>query len=251
MRIFTQNCYGPPLIAPYRKERFWAIAEAIREEDDDFICLQEVILPQDLHIFEIPGYHMSYVPRWGRQSGGLVTLSKEKPSGSWFRQYTRQGGLKQWSDRLLGKGLLHTAFKEVIIINTHLLATYGMYEVSRANLEHQLEEFLGHVLNEAYVGKPIVAAGDFNFGPQSELYAKLSQSMHDLTEALNLPKLGLLAPYPQKLDYIKGSKHISKKHQEYRHYTALVHISYGYQEIPVSDHPGVAAEFDIIKDDQG
>ena len=196
MRIMTWNIHGASLRD--RDERFPLIKKAIEDTQPDIACIQEAFFPKSRKMLEsINGYYVSYQTNWypipgmiKSTAGGLVTLTKGKPTEVNYYPYLTQGTwvTEQRWDRLIGKGFLETIiedkeFGRVTIINTHKVCTYT--DDTDKYLESQADQLLQRIHQQKEKGELIILAGDMNFQRQSKLYPQFKEILHDATEGLH------------------------------------------------------------------
>ena len=193
MRIVSYNCWGAGL----NVLRFKALAHAIVNESPDIICLQEVVFNWQVEILTTQfrqRYEIFHTPsRFGYMNqGGLYTaVLKDFPvSDCLFTAFVEQGSLFHplaYSDRLLQKGwsklMLRIASKQVYIINTHLIGSYGLLlHAERATVHQQrtqLEQAVAPILGA------MIVCGDFNLQPalfSSDSYFRRLDEVFALSE---------------------------------------------------------------------
>lgn len=180
MRVVTLNCYLNPRSVT-AGVRLHLIARELKRLQADVVLLQEVVtkgyrrwLEKFLHSL---GYTcFSEEGAWFTR-GGLLTAVRGTIISSMFTPFAAQGswvGLVR-GDRLLGKGY-HTlrvsiGDKFFTIINTHLLAHYGVWRrlAKNKHLVAQANELTEHVAQLDQQCEVIVG-GDLNFSPDTTLY---------------------------------------------------------------------------------
>jgi endonuclease/exonuclease/phosphatase family metal-dependent hydrolase len=194
MKIYSQNiCWTK------NKQAREKIALFIKKSQPDFVCLQEVVFGYQTNSFLLPNYYQYYHKKLKTiNKGGLVILSKQKALSSKFVKFLAQGKINslQLAERIISKGFLVVEFENIIVINTHLVASHikSNRDKDRNNLR-QLKQLLEFIDKQK---KPVILAGDLNFSPKAIHYSILTKKLID--QATNIPIT--FEKYATRLDYI-------------------------------------------------
>ncbi len=265
LRVLSLNTFGAPFLAKNISKRFEHLADALRDEDPDVICLQEVFLYPHLHLLRVllPEYPYTAFKRFiYGPKGGLVIFSKYPLEKSTYKGFSNRGSIKSTSVamHLIRNGMLSVQLKDlpVTIINTHLTPNTDIDwdENNRFSkyLASQLSQVASLVQREKLKGNDTILTGDFNVPPDSTLYEEFIESsqMLDLFSDMDrptyhdsyLPETKL----PRRIDYIfipsssKRIRHVSSAYILEK--PVMIQGDYMY----LSDHKGVMTELVITPD---
>jgi endonuclease/exonuclease/phosphatase family metal-dependent hydrolase len=266
IRLTSWNLHGPPL-APRRAARFERAAAEILAEPDpvDLVLLQEVWFARDAERLRrrFAGVYdpLDGAPRaWPLRAGGLLAFLRR--DGAWriapaparFERFA--SGAPAWrvweGDTLAGKGvqiveLRHVASEQtLIVLNTHLQAQYGPIRHEPAR-RAQLQQ-LGALAERLDPSLPVLAAGDFNTGPEEPLYDELlARHWHDLTidartEGHPAATQFECGPEPLWIDYV-----LARRNADWSATASLELIRNVARDEPFSDHHGLRADIVITR----
>ena len=180
LSLLTLNCFG--LWLPNTRRRLLALAQELERSSYAVVCLQEIQLHQyqELLVNSCPSYSYALYERYVHcPKGGVLTLSRVRPTSSFFEPYRERGFwyTPMLLDKLFYKGMLITKFLwrdiSVVVINTHLLANFvgdwdrsGMY----ARVEEKQLSQLANTVHNQPKDSLVIVAGDFNIPRGSKLY---------------------------------------------------------------------------------
>lgn len=190
IKIFSLNCLGVPF-ATNHKVRFKLIPAAIKEFDPDFVMLEEI---GDSSYFQkirkAMGNSYHFYPEkvnFINRSGTLVFLSKNPLISYSFLPYSASGGpylpfsIAEFISR---KGIqicsAQISRKKIILLHTHLAASYFNKPKEYIFIAKQLEELI-RLINSIPKSKIVILGGDLNFSTNNPLYPKLlnEAKLHD------------------------------------------------------------------------
>ncbi len=227
MKISTLNCAGLPF--SNKKKRFDVIAEQIRGEASNIVCLQEVISKKDPDRLAGNGYSVHTVPGILVNKGGLAILSKGTVlEDIRFERFKDQGKLnsRQIADCILGKGFMTARVPKLDarLVNAHMVSSYSPEFTPCLHLRAQIEQLLDHIESD----ERVILCGDLNTHKDSPYYDLiLDDGFVDLRADQNEPTY---MEYEKTLDYIfiKGQELASQFRAE-----LMKHLP--------TDHRGVVA----------
>lgn len=262
LRILSLNTFGAPFLSKNISKRFEHLADALKEEDPDVICLQEVFLYPHFHLLRVllPEYPYTAFKRFlYGPKGGLVIFSKLPLQKSTYKGFSDRGSLRSSSiaAHLIRNGVLSVQVKDtaITVLNTHLTPNTDIdWDVNNRFSKYQasqLKQVADMVQNEKLKGREAILTGDFNIPPDSELYENfiMNSQMVDLFANMDSPTYHD-SFYPddkdaRRIDYIfipSSSKNIRHISSEYI-LEKPVMISGDYMYL--SDHKGVMTELEI------
>jgi endonuclease/exonuclease/phosphatase family metal-dependent hydrolase len=234
----------------------------------DIICLQEVQFSGFLPLLRrgfVSFPHLVYQPNWHAPKGGLVTLSRwpvEAVDFVSFREHGPWWYTPAFADWLLHKGMLVTRIAvggtPVVVVNTHLLANYsGDWSPGNRFARHQREQLqrLAEVVNGLDRRLPVVVAGDFNVPRGNWLYDEFvrATALRDVLTGDDRPtfRQAMLMPgrFARPIDFIfvrapEGAEIAASARLRFEAKTELITGRVDY----LSDHYGVEAEIDVVRD---
>lgn len=238
-----------------RKKSSDIIAAKIIELQPDLVCLQECGFASQLQKLQLDGYHQNYVPlQMGRfahtlskvirdrtefaASGGLVILSKQKPSKIDYVRFDVQinifpHALAYLGEKIIQRGFLVAEFEDYYVINVHLTADFRKkwkdHSLKISKLQtNELVRYIKANLNS----KKLVITGDFNFTPNNSTYTELDETLDLIDLSNNIPFTYI--DKKAKLDYIftnlkifyRDNKLVSYDKPPSDHFAILTEISY-------------------------
>jgi endonuclease/exonuclease/phosphatase family metal-dependent hydrolase len=210
------NIYSHNVCWTRRKKNSDIIASKILQLQPDIVCLQECVAPSQIQKFTLEGYNQAYFQlpktkvrntliRMNREkpdvepSGGLLTLTKEKPIRTEFIKFQNQGAIfsLQLAERAIQKGFLVVELEDLIIINTHLTAPHRKKTLDAQKIhDNQTDQICNYIKD---LPKKVVLVGDFNFSKNDPNFLKLlGFNLRDLSEYLALT----FTTWKNKLDYV-------------------------------------------------
>ncbi len=216
--LLTFNCFGGLNWTTPR--RLLTLARELERQAPEIVCLQEVQtqVAQRLLLHACTSHpQRAYVPGRRAPRGSLLTLARTPINAPAFARYDTQGAwyTPTLMDRLTQKGALvtslHYAGRDVIVINTHLVANYGANwrPGSRAALDQQRQlRQLATLVHTLPAEALVLVAGDFNIPRGSWLYDEflaLSGAQDPLAGDLRptyRPFPGIPARYARPIDFI-------------------------------------------------
>lgn len=161
-RVVSFNVWGVPIAADLAA-RFQRLPAALRQQEADVLCLQEVWTRKqrdDLAAALAPTYTMAAPDR-----GGLLLASRHAISVAAFTPFSASEGLSL-VERVAGKGWLEAVVElpggPVRVVTTHL--------AHRGPREQQLAELLDALVSKRDL--PLVLAGDFNLDANHPAFAR-------------------------------------------------------------------------------
>jgi len=244
-------------------ERLNLIAEEIRRQDADIVCLQEV--PWTLHLgsgaqylAERTGLNHVYLRANGNRwtilfEEGEAILSRYPLRDVTFTELQPRAGFFEHRMVLGAKAM--TPWGDVRVFVTHL--TNGAPEANRAQAA-SLMDFV-----EASGEEPAVIAGDFNAtedSPQiqamalqwTDAYGVLHADDEANTCCINDLSAGPTEPLEERIDYIflaAGAEHVLKVVKSQKVLDQPFQSGGGWQW--ASDHVGLLAEISVERSDEG
>jgi len=270
LSVLTFNVWGlPDMLAPMtpaRTERMAAICETLKDASErpdgwKVILLQEVWTMEDRETLKHCGYPYSADLDEDTHLGdsGLLILSGYPiEEGSVRRLVFKEGGKITRAlidgEYLANKSgliarILHPIAGPIWAANTHLISVYDAADdVYRETRQAQFREFLSWARAVSW-GEPLLIGGDWNFGPDSDLWRETSDAREGLSQLLPLKGFCTFAPTKIdedltscQFDHLLGSERV-------RATTARAvfdqFIEVDQERLRVSDHLGWETVFEI------
>jgi len=243
LRVLTYNVWGVAWITPMRTERMMRIPEKIAELQPDIVAIEEAWTDEDAAIL-IAGLSQAglthverHSPAWPDQNG-LLIASRYPLRDFHFKRFT-QGHHPHvpWHvDYMSGKGVarvkVDTPVGPVFFAATHLQASYGSNDYIFVQM-HQALEAAEELDDHSYA---TIFAGDVN-SKHDGLPARILRTRADLT--LTDPNAGI-----DQILYRPGTFVDVEVASVKEVLTEAVDL--GDATMPLSDHPGVLAELDLV-----
>ena len=181
--VMTYNVWGIPTSAD-RAARMVAIGRELATMNLDIVGLQECWLKADRDriLDGIAGSGLRYTHFYpsGFMGSGLMILSRFPIVDVGFHRYTLNGlplmipEVDYYGGKGIGFARLDTPNGEIAVFNTHIIARYNEEDIFHAHRAAQAYEFAQYVNTHAG-DRPVIALGDFNFGPRNIGYRLISQ----------------------------------------------------------------------------
>jgi endonuclease/exonuclease/phosphatase family metal-dependent hydrolase len=216
--LLTFNCFGAPFWTPRRRLR--TLAQELDRLAPDVVCLQEVqshamrrLLTENCSIYN----DYAFVSSKRAPRGSLLSLARAPLDLTDFDLYEAQGAwyAPTLMDRFTQKGALVSrlayAGRQIVVINTHLVANYGAnwQPESRPARDQQRQlHQLAAIVRTLPLDAILLVAGDFNLPRSSWLYDEFLElsGMRDPlagdTRPTYRPFPGVPAHYALPIDFV-------------------------------------------------
>ncbi len=243
LRVLTYNVWGVPWITPLRAERMARIPKAIGELHPDLVALEEVWEEEDAQtliagLAQVGLTHVQrHSPEWPNQNG-LLIASRYPLSDFQFKRYSqgRHPHLLWHVDYLSGKGVaqvrVETPLGPISFAATHLQASYRSNDYVFVQMSQALEA-ADELKDRSH---PLIFAGDIN-SAHDGLPSRVLAARGDLTPTD--PDSGIDQILFRDGTFVRAEVASVKN-------VLTEPIDLGSDTMPLSDHPGVLAEIDLV-----
>ncbi len=210
LRVATLNTWGlTEGLSRHLGPRMDAIAEALPRLEPDLVALQECWTTSGRERL-IGGFRRAGLTSvWHRPAAfggsGLLLLSRRPLGRVRFHRF-RLCGLPEridhgdyWAGKGVAVATIETRLGRVAVLNTHLVARYGVPWPDRY-YGHRVAEIVEIATLLSDIRLPVIALGDFNLGEHAPEYRILTglTGLQDVAATLDRRQHTVIAPHPYR-----------------------------------------------------